>query len=104
MIFKLIIKESEVGNIADTPNSLGINPYYRKFGSPHRPKKIWPLWGLNPRPPNPEVVGSNSTVAKFSLARGNSQISINKGVSAELPSSGTLIINLNITPIPKYGS
>ena len=36
-----------VGNTADTPNPPGL-PLYRKFGSLHRPKKIWPKWRVNP--------------------------------------------------------
>ena len=35
MIFKLIDKVPEVGNTADTPNPLGIHPFYKKFEGPH---------------------------------------------------------------------
>ena len=88
MLFKLIVKVPVVGNTGDTP--------------------IWPQWGLNPRPPEqstgrsvPEVVGSNPTGAKFSLVRGDSQISLKRVVTqgdlvyAVLPATGTLTINLN---------
>ena len=43
MILKLIIKVPGVGNTADTSNPLGINPYYRKFGSPHGPEHLAPV-------------------------------------------------------------